>query len=140
MALLIVGWLPLGVHSTVAEGHNDAVMIALALVWALGMRSRQWAGPLALAASALCKYVTAPLAIVDALYHLRKRTMPLAAYLLRGAPRWRWRLRRAPSHFGERINATVEMRHWRFLEPADLFRALERLFGVDIPGTGLLFS
>lgn len=139
LAMLIVGWLPLGVHSSVAEGHNDAVMMALALVWTLSLRAPGWVGPFALVASALCKYVTAPLAIVDAIYHLRNRTMSLAAYVRRGLPALALAVAGgAFLFFSGRTDQTTEMRDWRFLEPSDLLRALERITGIDIPGIDLM--
>ena len=73
LAIVVFGWAPAGVSQSLAEGHNDIAMVALTLLWLyLLMRGRMQA-PIALAASVLCKYVTAPLFVIDALYALRHR-------------------------------------------------------------------
>src|SRR5262249_56421168 len=33
LAIVVAGWMPLGVLQTVAEGHNDIFMVWLALLW-----------------------------------------------------------------------------------------------------------
>jgi alpha-1,6-mannosyltransferase len=66
LAIGLVGWMPLGVTQTVAEGHNDIAMVLPALLWMLLALRGRWAAPSALAVSALAKYTTAPLMVVDA--------------------------------------------------------------------------
>src|SRR5215470_15717837 len=61
LAVALVGWTPIGLTQTVAEGHNDAAMASLALLWIWLLLRGRGTAPLALAASTLCKYVTGPL-------------------------------------------------------------------------------
>ncbi|MEP7343701.1 MAG: hypothetical protein ABI877_00480 [Gemmatimonadaceae bacterium] len=69
LALVMVGWIPIGVVQTVGEGHNDVAMVGCALLWLHLRRSgRPLAATLALTISVLFKYASAPLFIVDALY------------------------------------------------------------------------
>jgi alpha-1,6-mannosyltransferase len=83
-ALLLVGWLPAGVSQAIAEGHNDIVMVALMLLWWWLMRQRGGLlTPLALAGSALCKYVSLSLFAVDAIHALRAERLSLLRYALR---------------------------------------------------------
>ena len=80
LGLVVVGWVPLGVSQTVAEGHNDVVMVLPALLWLFLLLRKRFAAPLALAASVLCKYTTAPLILVDALHNLRGQRLSPARY------------------------------------------------------------
>ena len=44
LAIALFGWVPLGVSQSIAEGHNDIVMIAPALLWfLLLLRNNRWA-------------------------------------------------------------------------------------------------
>lgn len=89
IGLVMVGWFPVGVTQSLAEGHNDIAMIALMLLWWHLLRSGTGAGyraPLALAASTLCKYVSAPLFALDALLALFVLRQPLSRYVLRVVP------------------------------------------------------
>ena len=66
VAVCLYGWLPMSSHTAIAEGHNDVVMVALLLVWLhLVWARRQTLAPFALVASALVKYVTAPLLLLE---------------------------------------------------------------------------
>lgn len=90
VALVMVGWIPIGVVQTVGDGHNDVAMVAGALLWLHWRRSgRPVAATVALTASVLFKYVSAPLFIVDLLYrepHESRDARRFAlAYLARGA-------------------------------------------------------
>jgi len=65
-AILLFGWMPMSYFLTVAEGHNDIVMVAGMLLWLLLFsRNRHLASPWALAFSGLIKYVTLPLFLVE---------------------------------------------------------------------------
>lgn len=87
IALVTIGWLPAGVSQSVAEGHNDIVLVALFMLWWLLLRhGGGWPAPLALAASALCKYVSAPLFLIDAIHALRVERLSFPRYILRCAP------------------------------------------------------
>ena len=78
LAIALFGWVPLGVSQSIAEGHNDIVMIAPALLWFLLLLRNHRAAPVALAASVLCKYVTAPLFLIDLIHAFRReRLTPL---------------------------------------------------------------
>jgi hypothetical protein len=72
MAIALFGWLPLSVHYGVAELHNDVAMAAL-LAWALVLaREGRATAPVALFASAMVKYATAPVLLLDAWRGLRE--------------------------------------------------------------------
>lgn len=78
------GWLPLSVMQSVAEGHNDILMVGLMLLWLHGLQERKAVvSALALAASAATKYVTLPLLALDVLFWWRERGQRLQAYLIR---------------------------------------------------------
>jgi alpha-1,6-mannosyltransferase len=140
LALAVFGWMPLSVTQTVAEGHNDVVMAALALLWlALLLRGRG-AAPAALAASVLAKYATAPLFLIDLLHALRAQRIGWRRYLVRMA---------APALLGLGVIALffrsldffdgVRMvSEWRFLRPRDAFSALEAALGL--PSTPLALA
>ncbi len=83
LGLVVVGWVPLGVSQTVAEGHNDIAMVLPALLWLFLLLRGRFEAPLALAASMLCKYTTAPLFFVDALHNLRGQRIGPTAYARR---------------------------------------------------------
>ncbi len=140
LAIVVTGWLPLGVHCGVAEGHNDVLMIAGALLWVRTLQGRSAAGPLLLTASILTKYVTLPLALVDLVYHLGARSMSVGRYLARILPACFGLLAgsalvaRSLRGFGE----TAAMHDWKFLDPADVFRLLGRYAGWTTDPTGVL--
>jgi hypothetical protein len=72
ISVIMVGWLPLGVTQCVAEGHIDGVMMLGVLSWIYCTEQRKARlRPLALAASILVKFVTAPLIALDALQMYR---------------------------------------------------------------------
>ena len=69
MALVVVGWLPLGVVQTVGDGHNDVFMVAAILGWVLLLeQGRGMAASISLTLSVLVKYVSAPLFLLDLLH------------------------------------------------------------------------
>ena len=83
LAIVQFGWVPLGVSQSVAEGHNDIVMIAPAVLWFVLLMRRQGSAPIALITSVLCKYVTAPLFLIDLIAAFRRDRLTLLAYILR---------------------------------------------------------
>jgi hypothetical protein len=71
---LLVAWNPLILVEVSANGHNDVVMMLLALVACLAMvRQRLMLGPLFLVLSALVKYVTLLLLPLFLIYALRRQ-------------------------------------------------------------------
>jgi hypothetical protein len=136
MALVLTGWLPVGVHNVVAEQHNDGMMAALILLALVARRS--WTGPLALAGSVLTKYTTAPLVPVALIYEWRTarkglfmRIWPAGLVLAAGA---------AFVLSGERLNGTADMQYWHFLEPGDPLRLLGAPESIAIWSMRLLFG
>ena len=140
LALAAFGWVPLSVTQTVAEGHNDVAMIALALLWLLLLLRGRTAAPLALAASVLAKYVTAPLFLLDLVHALRAQRIGWRRYLVRMA---------APALLGIAIVALffrsddffdgVRMvAEWRFLRPRDALAVLEGALGLPTTPVALL--
>lgn len=131
VAIVVVGWLPIGVHSVVAEGHNDGAMILLALLWVYGSaRPTAWA-PVMLAGSVLVKYVTAPLFLVDFLAQWRGARMPLLAYARRVWPAVALLVAGALfiGTFSAGARTTAEYFYWQFLTPEELLRLAGRLTG-----------
>lgn len=81
-AVVLFGWLPLGIHFGIAEGHNGVVMVALLSCWLVAaIRGPGWAGPPALAASILVKYATAPLALLELVRAVRRGDLRRPSYL-----------------------------------------------------------
>lgn len=135
LAIVLFGWLPAGVSQSLAEGHNDIVMVALALLWLLQIARGRTLAPVALAASMLCKYVTAPLLLVDALYALRYARVGWSGYLLRLVLPAALGLvvmalfYRSPEFFdGVRLVSS-----WYFLQPRDAVQAVELALGLRLP-------
>jgi hypothetical protein len=81
LALLITGWLPIGVHVIVADGHNEGVMMGLALLGLLALARSSRIAPFWLIASVLVKYVTVPLLLVAAWRYRRERAWTELALL-----------------------------------------------------------
>jgi len=134
LALAAYGWVPLAVLQSVAEAHNDVAMGAFLLLWFLLLLRRHSAAPLALAASALMKYVTAPLFLLDLIHALRRERYSLRRYALRLV---------APGLYGFAVVALffrspqffdgVRMvNEWRFLQPTDALIAIEYTLGIDL--------
>ncbi|CBS89726.1 hypothetical protein [Azospirillum lipoferum] len=130
--LVAFGWLPIGHIYSAGEGHNDMAMVVLMLLWLMRRPSGDRAGPLALAASAACKYTSAVLVSVDPLYRVGKsRRMDLrsflVAYLLRGIPAAAFFLAvlflffRSPTFF----HGARGMSGWQRLQPVDVVRVAE---------------
>jgi alpha-1,6-mannosyltransferase len=117
-----------------AEGHNDIAMVALALLWLLGLMRGWRAAPIALAASALCKYATAPLFILDAIHAIRYAKAGWRSFTLRLAATTAFALAimavfyRSPQFFdGIRV-----VNQWHFLRPVDAVHAIELTLGLSL--------
>ncbi len=137
--LVAFGWLPIGHIYSAGEAHNDMAMVVLMLLWLMRLSAGDRAGPLALAASAACKYTSAALVSVDLLYRLGKSGNVdfkdrLTAYMLRGIPAAAFFLAvlflfyRSPAFF----DAVRGMSGWQWLQPVDVVRVAERLLGIDM--------
>jgi len=134
LAVAMFGWVPIGVTQTMAEGHNDILMAWLALLWLYLLIRGRWAAPVALAISALMKYVTGPLVIVDAIAALRLHKLSFRRFVLRYV---------APGLVGLAVVAvffrsmhffdgTRLVNEWRFLMPRDALSALEDLLEISL--------
>ena len=142
LALVIVGWLPLGVEQTVAEGHNDVMLVLPALLWIALLLQKKSAAPLALAASTLCKYTTAPLFVLDFINSIRTHRQTPSSYVLRMA---------LPVLFGLAVLAifyrsfaffdgVLLVGSWHFMQPADAFMAFAPLAGNWIEPLSHIFT
>jgi alpha-1,6-mannosyltransferase len=141
MALVVVGWLPLGVVQTVGDGHNDIFMVAAVLGWLLLLETgRPFAASVSLGLSFLIKYVSAPLFLLD-LMHRRDDGSP--------HPTPTQRIRRyvpralvvgllvvlafAPVFRGlDFFRSTGEVRGGYFFLPADGVKAIGHIAGVNL--------
>jgi len=128
------GWTPAGVSQSLAEGHNDIALVALLLLWLHLMLRGNWVAPLALAASALCKYVSAPLMLVDAIYAVRRRNVSIPQFLARYAlPGFlvfgTLSLFYRSTAFFDGLKVVSE---WQFLRPSEAFMAIEHLTGLPM--------
>ena len=133
LAIVLFGWIPLGVSQSIAEGHNDIVMIAPALLWfLLLLRKSRWA-PIGLGASVLCKYATAPLFLIDLIHAFRRERLTILQYAWRmsvGAARFPLPgvVFRSMSFFdGVRV-----VSEWYFLRPSEAVSGLEQLVGLPL--------
>lgn len=131
LSLAVAGWVPLGVWQTVGEGHNDIAMALPALLWMLLLLRNKASAPLALAASAMCKYTMAPLMLLDLLHSFRTRHMLIRQYAVRMILPALFTLAvlaafyRSPQFFdGVRLISS-----WHFLQPADAFSAINIALG-----------
>ena len=141
MALVVVGWLPLGVVQTVGEGHNDVFMVAAILGWVLLLeRGRMMAASISLALSVLVKYVSAPLFLLD-LLHQSNGQVPrraLAGQIRRYLPRALVVavlvvLAFAPVFRGlDFFRSTGEVRAGYFFLPADAVKAIGAMAGINL--------
>ena len=147
IAMLMLGWLPLGAVQVGGDGHNDVFMLLGIMGWLyLRQRGRARLGTLALALSVAIKYVSAPLFLLDVL----ATTVPgvprptllqqVRAYLPRGflaAAIWVICFApfvRSPSFFAE----TTAVREGYFFLPADAVKAFGTMLGVSLRPLALL--
>ena len=134
LAIVVAGWMPLGVLQTVAEGHNDIFMVWLALMWLALLGQGRWLAPIALMGSVLGKYVTAPLFLIDV----------IVAWRLHGLA-WRQLFVRyvGPGLLGiavfgifyrspEFFDGTRVISEWEFLQPRHGIEAIELATGLDL--------
>ena len=134
LAIMVAGWMPLGVLQTVAEGHNDIFMVWLALLWLALLGQGRLLAPVALMGSALSKYVTAPFFLVDV----------IVAWRLHGLG-WRQLFVRyvGPGLLGiavfgvfyrspEFFEGTRVISEWEFLQPRHAVEAIELAVGFDL--------
>jgi len=131
LAIVIFGWLPVGIGQTIAEGHNDIAMSFLALLWLHLLLRTKRAAPIALAASALCKYITAPLFLVDLIHALRQENMSWSVYVRRmilpailALAVFALFVRSLQFFDGTRL-----INVWRFLQPRDAVLAINSMLG-----------
>ena len=134
LALAVFGWAPVGVSQSLAEGHNDVVMMVLALLWLHLLLARRGTAPIALAASVLTKYVSAPLFLVDLIYALRYEQAGVRRYALRLV---------VPTLLGvaaialfyrtsQFLDGVLLIRTWYFLRPQEAVNAIELLLGISL--------
>jgi alpha-1,6-mannosyltransferase len=142
LSIALFAWLPLSVTQSLAEGHNDIVMTMLALWWLLLLLRARRTAPVVLMLSALCKYVTAPLLVVDALQVLRARPLGWRKLVMRYAPPAVLAVAvfvlfyRSPEFFdGVRV-----ISQWHFLRPYDAVTGVESLIGLPLWPLGLCIS
>jgi alpha-1,6-mannosyltransferase len=109
------------------------------LLWLYLLLKRRMEAPIALAASVLCKYVTAPLLLVDLIFFLRsgrgswpryglRMLAPAVVGLAVGAIFYR-----SPAFF----DGVLLVGAWRFLQPQDALRALELKLGIPSTALGI---
>jgi len=134
LAICMFGWTPASVSQSLSEGHNDIALVALALLWMLLLLRGHWAAPVALVASALCKYVTAPLLLIDAIAALRRGRADWTQFLARQVAPGLLGLGilalfyRSPAFFdGVRL-----VSEWHFLRPSDALLAIEQATGLPL--------
>lgn len=82
LGIAIFGWMPLSVIQTVAEGHNDILMVIFVLLWLYQIdRGGKVRASLSLMASVLIKYVSAPLFVLDFIYQRYSGKQRLIGYI-----------------------------------------------------------
>jgi hypothetical protein len=135
LAITVAGWMPIGVLQTVAEGHNDIFMVWLSLLWLALLGQSRLMAPLALMGSALSKYVTAPLFVVDAIVAWRLHGLSLRQLIVRYVAPALVGLAvfgmffRSPDFF----DGTRVISEWEFLQPRQAVAAIElALGGLDL--------
>jgi len=134
LAIAIFGWMPVGVLQTVAEGHNDTAMIWLAMLWLALLLKGRWMAPVALAASALCKYVTGPLVVIDAIVAWRMHKLSWKQLILRMIAPGLLGLAVFAAFFRsmEFFDGARVISEWHFLQPRDAIAALEMTFHITL--------
>jgi alpha-1,6-mannosyltransferase len=134
LAIGVVGWIPLGVTQTVAEGHNDIAMVLPALLWMLLALRGRWTAPSALVVSALAKYASAPLMVVDAVAARRMHGLSWPRVGLRYVVPGLIGLGffaafyRSPAFFA----GTRLISEWHFLQLRDAVAAVEMALGISL--------
>jgi alpha-1,6-mannosyltransferase len=86
-AVLIFGWLPLSAEQSVADGHNDILLVLGILLWLLWLeRDRRLGANLALVASILIKFVSGPLVLLSIMRARLARARGTTLLVELGAP------------------------------------------------------
>ena len=141
-AVVLFGWSPLGLIQGVGDGHNDVVLVLPMLTWLLwSWRARTTRSTLALAASVMIKYVTAPLFLLHLARELveRKRvraslsSTAVAAGLMIGAMALFYR---SPDFFA----AARDLQSFHFFTPSAVIEGLGRWIGVPVGALSLLID
>jgi alpha-1,6-mannosyltransferase len=134
LALALFGWVPLSGSQSIAEGHNDIVMIAPALLWFVLLARNHGAAPIALATAVLCKYATAPLFLIDLIDALRRQHLTLMQYAWRMLPAALIGLVLTALFFRSLsfFDGLRLVSEWFFLRPADAVTGLEQILGLSL--------
>lgn len=134
IAVCLFGWMPMSSRYAVGEAHNDIVMVAAFTLWLYWVgRRRHLLTPVALGASALVKYVTAPFALLELLAAWRART-PLLRYLAVGlSVAALGALLFVPFFRGmDMFEPASIMRNWVFWTPANAVQDLAEQAGITL--------
>lgn len=134
MAVCIFGWIPASSQLSIAEGHNDVVMVLFMTMWLYLLVARSDWSPVALAASVLVKYVTAPFIAVELLHSVpRVRSRPGRYLVALGACALLAGVLFAPFvRSGNPLAATVAMASWDFWTPALAISTAAEKLGLPI--------
>jgi hypothetical protein len=142
VALCLFGWMPMSTLFAVAEGHNDIAMIFPLVLWLFLLRwQRYQVSGASLVASALIKYITAPLLAADLLAKRvlgrvtwRQYLMSMIPALVLGAAIF------VPFvHDKEFLFSTENMRHWTFWTPGTALMELSTETGIWLPPRMITF-
>jgi len=129
IGMAVYGWLPLSFLQATGEGHNDIAMVFFLLCGLRALQAGSKYSTLSFVASAVVKYVTAPLLILDlldALFHARFRHYLRFAFLAAMTGLCVFAIYyRSPAFFAP----LAEMRSWRFMEPSTALDVLTPLAG-----------
>lgn len=135
VGLAIFGWLPLSVTEIPAEGHNDILMVFFMLLWLYKLERNEITGAtLALAASALIKYTTAPLFLVEILYLFYNRKLAFKSYLIPFLSAGLLIIAVFAIFYrsSEFFASTSAMRNWHFFTPQDAVATISNF--LKLPG------
>lgn len=135
VGITIFGWLPLSVVETIGDGHNDIVMVFFTLLWLFSLqRGRKVWSSLALAASVLIKYTTAPLFFLDFLHARYSQKQSLVRYAPRIIAAGAMSAIVVGLFYRSRdfFHGTARMQDWHFFEPREAIISFSNL--LRIPG------
>ena len=133
LGVALFGWLPLTLTEIAADGHNDIVMVFFLLLWLyLLQQGRMTAASVALAASVLIKYVTAPLFLLEIFYFYYSLKRPLRTFVLPLAAAGALMLAVTGLFFrsADFFDAASTMRSWHFFTPQDAIALVCRWLGI----------
>lgn len=137
VVICLFGWMPMSAGFSVAEGHNDIIMVTPLVLWLFLLAHRRygWASP-SLIASALIKYISAPLLAVDLLAQRmmgrvswRRYLVSLIPALMLGAAAFLPFAR--DNHF---LDPASQMRNWVFWTPGAAVIEFMEEMGIGIAG------